>query len=88
MKKQRLSDAYRFTGFVPDREISNIMSDGGGRIIRLKRRQKKRYVPCAEKAIAATMIARPVMFVIYPAAICEYTLKSRYAASAVDGARA
>ena len=86
MKKQRLSDAYRFPGFVPDHEIQAIESDGGARIIRMKRRQKKRFVQFAAGHIKFIMTALNDEFAIYPVASYGYTLKSRFAVSIARGA--
>jgi hypothetical protein len=49
MKKQRLSDAYRFPGFIPEREIQTKRADDGARVIRMKRCQKKQFVRFADE---------------------------------------
>lgn len=86
MKKQLLSDAYRFKGFVPEHYVQSIVTDAGGRVIRLKRRQKKRYVLHVAKAASRITITAHGSFVTYPAAIYEYILKSKCAACIVAGA--
>lgn len=87
MKKQRLSDAYCYQGFVPEHEVQVTVPDACGRVIRLKRRQKKRYVRYAAKAVSPIMIAQPDGFAICLAVICEYTLKSRFAVCIAAGVR-
>ena len=87
MKKRRLSDAYRFKGFVPEHEVQEVVTDAGARTIRLKRRQKKRYVQRVAKAAWRIMIARNGSSATFPAAIYVSTLKSKFDGYTVNGAR-
>ena len=48
MKKIRLTDAYKFKGFIPYQVCYGIESDPNARVIRLKRIQKKLIVQFAE----------------------------------------
>ena len=86
MKKQRLSDAYKFAGFRPTHEIQAVSTDEGARVIIMKRRQKKRFVLSADKHTVRIMTAGNDASVISPAASCGYISSSRYAESNVCGA--
>jgi len=87
MKKERLSDAYRFQGFAPKQIVQDIKGDQGARMIRLKRRQKKQFVLNAAKSAECIMTVRPGLFAIFLAAICEYTLKLKSGEYIANGVR-
>jgi hypothetical protein len=44
-KKKRLTDAYKFMGFIPSKTVTGFFGDPKARIIQLHRRQKKQFVP-------------------------------------------
>lgn len=86
MKKQRLSDAYRFPGFIPEHEIQTKNADDGARVIRMKRRQKKQFVQYADEVVVVTTIVENDKFVTCLAASFEYFLSLSYAGLNVRGA--
>lgn len=86
MKKQRLSDAYRFPGFVPEHEIQVNEADVGARVIRMKRRQKKRFVRFVAGHICRIMTTPGDGFATCHAASCVYCLKLKYAVLIARGA--
>lgn len=86
MKRQRLSDAYRFTGFIPGHDVQEIVMDAGARTIRLKRRQKKLFVANAEPSGERIMTAQNDWSGICPAATFGYTLRSKCAGYSALGA--
>jgi hypothetical protein len=47
MKKEQLKDGYSFPGFYPSSGIESFPGNSQGKVIALKRRQKKRYVAVA-----------------------------------------
>lgn len=85
MKKQRLSDAYRFKGFVPEHEVQEVVGDDCARTVRLKRRQKKQFVLNAAQSFGLITTTRPGVFAICPAATCEYSLKLKSAGHIANG---
>jgi hypothetical protein len=86
MKKQRLSDAYRFPGFIPEHEIQVNEADAGARVIRMKRRQKKRFVLFADWCIKHTTTVLNDESATCPAVKYGYFLKSKYVVSIARGA--
>ena len=57
-KLKRLTDAYRFKGFTPSLGTQGIFGDPKSLIIRLKRREKKRFVQLVVELVKAFMTTR------------------------------
>lgn len=87
MKRQRLSDAYRFTGFTPGHDVQEVLVDADARTIQLKRRQKKLFAANAEPSAELFMIAQSVLSGTCPAATFGFTLRSKCAGCSALGAR-
>ena len=66
MKKEQLKDGYSFPGFYPLSGIKSFPGNSQGKVIHLKRRQKKRYVAVVERSTTPTMIRKVSLFGIYP----------------------
>lgn len=86
MKKKRLSDAYRFKGFVPEQMVHETFEDLQGRLIKLKRRQKKLFVPNANIPMVRITIAKKDEYVICRAVNSAYILNLKYGAFSVNRA--
>ena len=56
-KPRRLQDAYRFPGFEPEPTVRGEFGDPKVRLLRLRRRQKKRLVGSAVRAIELSTTA-------------------------------
>lgn len=85
-KKKRLVDGYQFPGFRPKTTIKGIFGDPKARVIRLERRQKKRFAAHAENLIEVITTERCAGYGIYRAARCGFIWKWRYAAYFASGA--
>ena len=46
-KRKKISDVYKFPGFVPGEKIAGIFGDSQALVIRLRRIEKKRYAQSA-----------------------------------------
>ncbi len=80
-KDKRLSDAYGFSGFVPLQIVKGIFGDPKARVIILKRRTKKQFVPHVARRTGVFMIAKSAVCAISPVAIHGYFWNWKYAAS-------
>ena len=76
-RKRRLSDAYRFTGRVPNEHIVGIFGDQRARVVRLERTGKKLSVARAGKRGIAFTTARPGKFETYRVVTRGYTSNLR-----------
>jgi len=88
MQKEQLKDGYSFPGFYPLGGIASFPGNPQGKIISLKRRQKKRYVGHAEPFITLIMIRKLSLFVIYLAANFKYICKLMFGEFFVKSAEA
>lgn len=75
MQKEQLKDGYSFPGFYPLSGIESFPGNPQGKIICLKRRQKKQYVGHVEQFITLGMIRKPSLFVTCLAANFKYICK-------------
>lgn len=73
MKKiKKLLDEYRFPGFYPKAIVKGKFGDHKARIISLVRRQKKLFADVAGRRIGVSMIVKPELSGICPAAMQEF----------------
>jgi len=86
-KHKELRDIYRVPGFWPGRRVSGIFGDPRALVLRLKRREKKRFVAPVGLSIVPSTTERPAGFETCPAGICGFTWTWRFAASFAEGAR-
>ena len=77
MKEKRLSDTYRFKGFVPKEQIIGVFGDSYAHVVRLERTGKKLPALHAEPLLQRSMIIRSNVSAIFPAATPGFILKSR-----------
>jgi len=68
-KTKRLWDAYRFPGFTPEPGVSGIFGDPKALVIKLRRREKKRFAGPADGHAGRFTTARFVRCGIFPAEI-------------------
>jgi hypothetical protein len=57
MKKEQLKDGYYFPGFYPLNGVESFPGNSQGKVIRLKRHQKKRYAATVAQSITDTTIS-------------------------------
>ena len=88
MKKQQLKDGYSFPGFYPLSGIEPFPGNSQGKIICLKRRQKKRYVVVVAQATLRFMIKSLNLFEIYQVGRGIYTCTLKSGACSVKSAMA
>jgi hypothetical protein len=79
MNKKRLSDVYRFKGFIPKQKVYEHPVISNAVIIPLRRIQKKRIVRFVVKVIKHIMTIRRNWLEIYRVVIYRYILKWKYA---------
>jgi hypothetical protein len=72
-KYQRLWDAYRFPGFLPQHTVSGIFGDPKSRVIGLRRRGKKRFAVSVAVFKKAFTTGKSVGFGIFPVETCAST---------------
>jgi hypothetical protein len=77
-KTRRLVDEYQYPGFRPLSKINGVYGDPNAVMIRLMRRQKKRYVDVVERAIEAFMIIRSRRLETYPVGISGFIWQWRF----------
>lgn len=77
-KKRHLLDEYRFPGFRPRAKIQGIFGDSKAKVIRLKRRQKKRYADVVGRFIGVITTRRFTGYGIYPVGMRGYIWKWRF----------
>lgn len=82
-KAKRLTDAYRFPGFIPQQIVVGVFGDPKARVIKLNRIEKKRIAQNAERSIGVFMTVRCAMFAIFRAATQGSILSWRSVASSV-----
>jgi hypothetical protein len=85
-KTKRLTDAYRFPGFIPQQMVAGIFGDPRARVIKLNRIEKKRVVRDAVKNIEIFMTARFAESEIFRAATQGFILNWRFVASTAGDA--
>jgi hypothetical protein len=76
-KTKKLLDEYRFPGFRPLTVIKGKFGDSKARIIKLVRRQKKRFAVYAVQPARHSMTGKPDWSGICPVAMPEYIWKSK-----------
>lgn len=86
MEKTSLRSLYSFPGFFALATLKEVPEDPGARIIVLRRRQKKRFVPAVRLKEAST-IARPIKFGIWIQAASASISHSSTAGCFVGGVR-
>lgn len=77
-KSKRLSDAYKFVGFVPLSKIRGIFGEPLARVITLQRRGKKRSAAVVVEAFASFTTERPAWFAIKDAGIFTSIWNSKF----------
>jgi hypothetical protein len=85
-KTRRLLDEYQFPGFRPKAAIKGIFGEPGARIIRLERRQKKRFAAVVGRAIGVFTIKRSGWSGICPAEESKFTWRCRCGGLCATGA--
>jgi hypothetical protein len=86
-KITRLLDIYRFPGFVPFSSLRGVFGDHRAIVMRLRRRQKKRFAASAAKPSFATTTNGLDKFAISPAATGAFTWPTTDAVSIARAAR-
>ena len=86
MRRRRLSDAYRFPGFIPKEAVGGIFGEPGSRIVHLERAGKKLSADPADLSVAASTITRPAAFATYLVATLEFISSSKSAVYSVKSA--
>jgi uncharacterized membrane protein len=77
-KTKRLLDEYRFPGFHPKAAIKGIFGEPWARVIKLERRQKKRFAVVVGRSIGVFTIKRSGWSGICPAGESKFTWRCRY----------
>ena len=85
-KKQRLLDAYRFSGFRPEEKVRGVFGDPLARVVTLVRRSKKRPAGRVAGCIRGGTTDARVGSVICPADRTGYSWSSRFGASIAEAA--
>jgi hypothetical protein len=86
-KIKRLLDIYRFPGFVPFSSLRGVFGDHRAIVVRLRRRQKKRFAEFVAKSSFTTTTNGLGEYATCPAEIDAFTWPTRDGASIVRGAR-
>jgi len=82
-KTRRLTDAYRFVGFIPQQVVVGVFGDPKARVIKLNRVEKKHVVRNAERSIMVFMTARCAVSAIFHAVTQGSTLSWKSVALSV-----
>lgn len=82
-KHKRLTDAYRFPGFIPSQIVKGVFGDPKARVIILQRRQKKQYAPSVVKHNGVFMTVSNAVFATFRVATRGCFWNWRFDASTV-----
>jgi len=77
-KRKRLQDEYQFPGFRPKAIVKGKFSDRGSKVVRLERRQKKRYADVVDLFIGVFTTTKKGIFEIYLVAEREFIWKWKF----------
>lgn len=85
-KRKSLADEYRFPGFRPRAMVKGKFGDPVARVIRLERRQKKRFAAVVENLTEVFTTARCGSYGIYRAAESGFIWRRKFVGFIANGA--